>query len=141
MRSTLPNQLSFRLRSLIEAADLERDPLLIANGARLLAEVQQWEEKGERLLQRLAAFERTATSSGDSAPGSHADWAYQVLLDNDGPMPYREIADSIKARGFKHAREPKNPDKQLGDSVWTAMYEDARFTKVGRGVFDLTERL
>jgi hypothetical protein len=137
----MANQLSLRLKALIEAADLERDPLLISNGARLLAEVQQWEEKGERLLQRLAAFEHTATSSGDSRPESLADRAYEVLLDDGGPMPYREIAAAIKARGFKHAHEPKNPEKQLGDSVWTAMYEDARFTKVGRGVFDLTERV
>lgn len=51
-------------------------------------------------------------------------------------MPYREIAAVIRSRGFVHAREPKNPEKQLADSVWTAMYEDDRFDKVGRGIFD-----
>lgn len=56
-------------------------------------------------------------------------------------MRYREIAAVIKSRGFTHAREPKNPEKQLADSVWTAMYEDERFTKVGRGIFDLAERV
>jgi hypothetical protein len=56
-------------------------------------------------------------------------------------MRYREIAAIIRSRGFRHARTPKNPEKQLADSVWTAMYEDPRFTKVGRGIFDLKKRL
>jgi hypothetical protein len=56
-------------------------------------------------------------------------------------MPYREIAAVIKSRGFQHAREPKNPERQLPDSVWSAMYEDDRFTKVGRGIFELTDRV
>ena len=134
--------LSDRLRRLIQETDLDVNPLLVSDGARLLSEVQQWEEKGRRLEIRLAALERSTESSISLDKGkSLADWAYEVLIDHGGPMPYREIAAVIRSRGFKHAREPKNPEKQLADSVWTAMYEDDRFTKVGRGVFDLTERL
>lgn len=133
---------SQRLKMLIERTDVERDPLLIADAARLLSEVQQWEEKGERLENRISALERHGHSAAGTGPGkSLADWAHEVLAEEGKPMPYREIAAVIKSRGFIHAREPKNPEKQLADSVWTAMYEDDRFTKVGRGIFELTERL
>lgn len=135
-------KLSERLKALIEEADMDNDALLIADGARLLSEVQEWEAKGERLEKRVSALENSGHSfSGPNLGKSLADWAYEVLLDNAEAMPYREIASVIKARGFTHAREPKNPEKQLADSVWSAMYEDDRFTKVGRGIFDLTERL
>lgn len=138
----MDDKLSTRLQTLVEAADLEKDPLLVSDGARLLSDVQQWESKGEQLLQRVIGLERKAAStSGETRSLSLADRAYEVLLDDEGPMPYREIAAAIKARGFRHTREPKNPEKQLADSVWTAMHEDTRFTKVGRGIFDLTERL
>ncbi len=137
----MDNRLSTRLRTFVEAADLERDPLLVSDGARLLAEAQQWEEKGEQLLHRAVALERKASSPEEAGHRSLADRAHEVLLDEGSPMPYREIAAAIRARGFKHAREPKNPAKQLADSVWTAMHQDTRFTKVGRGIFDLTERL
>ena len=135
--------LSKRLKALIDGADIEKDPLLVADAARLLSEVQQWEEKGGRLEKRIAALENSGHSPfGPNLGKSLADWAYEVLVDNGQAMPYREIAAVIKARGFTHAREPKNPEKQLADSVWSAMYEDReRFTKVGRGIFDLTERL
>jgi HB1/ASXL restriction endonuclease-like protein with HTH domain len=136
------HNLSDRLKALIEGTKVETNPLLVADGARLLSEVQQWEEKGERLQKRVSALEQSA-SAPDSAvgPKSLADWAYEVLLDEGTAMPYREIAAIIKSRGFKHARVPKNPERQLADSVWSAMYEDERFTKVGRGIFDLAERL
>ncbi len=137
----MDTRLSTRLRTFVEAANLEKDPLLVSDGARLLAEVQQWEGKGEQLLQKAVALEHKATSLEGEGYRSLADRAHEVLLDEGGPMPYREIAAAIRARGFKHAREPKNPAKQLADSVWTAMHEDARFRKVGRGIFDLTERL
>lgn len=128
--------------ALIERTRIESEPLLVADAARLLSEVQQWEEKGSRLRGRIAALERHGHSAAGTGPGkSLADWAYEVLAEEGQPMPYREIAAAIKARGFTHAREPKNPQKQLGDSVWSAMYEDDRFTKVGRGIFELTERL
>jgi HB1, ASXL, restriction endonuclease HTH domain len=138
----MDKSLSDRLKALIERTEIDRDPLLVADSARLLSEVQQWEEKGGRLDNRVSALERHGHSPAGSGPGkSLADWAYAVLSDDGGPMPYREIAAVIKARGFTHAREPKNPEKQLADSVWSAMYEDERFEKVGRGIFDLTERL
>lgn len=133
--------LSKRLKALIARTDIEKDPMLVSNSARVLSEVQQWEEKGESLQRRVTALEQSAVAAGDGPPVSLADWAYEVLLDEGVAMPYREIAAVIKSRGFKHAREPKNPEKQLADSVWTAMHEDDRFTKVGRGIFDLTDRL
>jgi hypothetical protein len=134
--------LSDQLRALIQQTDLDENPLLVSDGARLLSEVQQWEERGQRLELRLAALERSTENAAAIEYGkSLADWAFEVLIDRGGPIPYREIAAVIRSRGFKHAREPKNPEKQLGDSVWTAMHEDDRFTKVGRGIFDLTERL
>lgn len=136
------NSLSDRLKTLIEGTDIEKNPLLIADGARLLSEVQNWEAAGRSLEKRLEGLER----SGGSVDAIHlsrslADRAFEVLADEGKAMRYREIAAVIKSRGFRHAREPKNPEKQLADSVWSAMYEDSRFTKVGRGVFDLTERL
>jgi len=133
--------LSERLKALIARTDIERDPMLISNGARVLSEVQQWEQKGESLQRRVAALEQSADEDEDRTPASLADWAYEVLLAKGAPMRYREIAAVIESQGFKHAREPKNPEKQLADSVWTAMYEDDRFTKVGRGIFDLADRL
>lgn len=136
------SELSSRLKALIERTEIDRDPLLVADAARLLSEVQQWEEKGSRLDNRVTALEQHGHSPAGAGQGkSLADWAYEVLLDNGSAMPYREIAAVIKSRGFTHAREPKNPEKQLADSVWSAMYEDDRFTKVGRGIFDLAERL
>lgn len=138
----MTEELSKRLKALIQGANIDSDALLVADGARLLSEVQQWEAKGERLEKRVAALENSGHAfSGANLGKSLADWAYEALLDNGEAMPYREIAAVIKARGFTHAREPKNPEKQLADSVWSAMYEDDRFTKVGRGIFELTERL
>jgi len=138
----MEKKLSTRLKELIGETEVDRDPLLVADAARLLSEVQQWEEKGSRLDSRISALERHGHSPSGAAQGkSLADWAYEVLSDNGSAMPYREIAAVIKARGFTHAREPKNPERQLPDSVWSAMYEDKkRFIKVGRGIFDLTER-
>lgn len=134
--------LTQRLKLLIHETDVEATPLLVADGARLLSEVQNWEATGESLEKRVDALER---SSGDSETvdlgGSLADRAFEVLTDEGKAMRYREIAAVIKSRGFRHAREPKNPEKQLSDSVWTAMYEDNRFKKVGRGIFDLANRL
>lgn len=135
--------LSERITALVQATDIERNPLLVAEGARLLSEVQGWEATGRSLEKRVEGLERSESVPGTGALNkSLADRAYEVLLDEGEAMRYREIAAAIKSRGFRHAREPKNPEKQLADSVWTAMYEDRRrFTKVGRGVFDLTERL
>lgn len=139
----MEKELSNQLKRLIQKTDIDRSPLVVADGARLLSEVQQWEEKGERLERRIAALEQSASSptAGTTGAKNLADWAYEVLLDEGLPMPYREIAAVIKSRGFQHAREPKNPERQLSDSVWSAMYEDDRFVKVGRGIFDLTERM
>ncbi len=134
--------LSQRLKALIDATDVAESPLLVSDGARLLSEVQLWEAQGESLEKRVSALERSGGDSDDAnRDKSLADRAYDVLLDEGKAMPYREIAAVIRSRGFRHAREPKNPEKQLADSVWTAMYEDGRFTKVGRGIFDLRERL
>lgn len=137
----MDKRLSEQLKELIERTDIDESPLVVADGARLLSEVQQWEEKGERLEKRIVALESSSSTAIGTATKSLADWAYDVLLDEGAAMPYREIAAIIKSRGFQHAREPKNPKRQLPDSVWSAMYEDDRFTKVGRGIFDLTDRL
>ena len=134
--------LSERLTKLIKSTDVEANPLIVAEGARLLAEAQELEHKEMRLTKRVDALEASPESYGE--PGTHkslAEWAYEVLSESDEPMRYRHIAVAIKERGFRHASKPKHPEKQLADSVWTAMYEDDRFVKVGRGIFDLTERL
>jgi hypothetical protein len=136
------NSLSERLKDMIQATDVDKNPLLIADSARLLSEVQDWEATGVALEKRVGGLERSGGApDAVDLTRSLADRAYEVLLEEGQAMRYREIAAAIKARGFRHAREPKNPEKQLADSVWTAMYEDDRFTKVGRGVFDLAERL
>jgi hypothetical protein len=134
--------LSERLKTLVRETDIEENPLLVADGARLLSEVQSWEATGKALEKRVTGLERSGgiPDAVDSAR-SLADRAFEVLRNEGQAMRYREIAAVIKSRGFRHSREPKNPEKQLADSVWTAMYEDDRFTKVGRGVFDLNERL
>ena len=104
--------------------------------------MRQWEARGESLERQVQALERSGGDVGVAEIGmTLADRAYDVLRDEGSAMRYREIAAVVKSRGFRHSREPKNPEKQLADSVWTAMYEDSRFTKVGRGVFDLSERL
>jgi hypothetical protein len=136
------NSLSERLKDMIQTTNVDENPLLIADCARLLSEVQGWEATGVALEKRVGGLERSeGTPDAVDLTRSLADRAYEVLLEEGQAMRYREIASAIKARGFRHAREPKNPEKQLADSVWTAMYEDDRFTKVGRGVFDLAERL
>lgn len=135
-------ELSDRLAQLVQGTDLRDHPELVSKGARLLSEVQKWEEEGELLRKAIDAFERsTADPSAEAdSPKSLADWAYEVLLDEGSAMPYREITEAIKSRGYKHTRMPKDPN-QLYDSVWGAIKKDQRFTKVERGVYDLTERL
>ena len=127
-----------RLTRRLGELDVREEPLKVAEGARLLAEVQEYERLGTSLEARVVAF--VDGTSGPPEARSLADWAYSVLSEAAGPMHYREIADAIRARGFKHARPPKNAERQLRDSVWTAMYEDARFVKVGRGIFGLSGR-
>jgi hypothetical protein len=135
------DSLTQRLKILIHETDIEAAPLLVADAARLLSEVQSWKATGESLEKRVDALERSdGSANAVDLGGSLADRAFEVLTDEGKAMRYREIAAVIKSRGFRHAREPKNPEKQLSDSVWTAMYEDNRFTKVGRGIFDLADR-
>jgi hypothetical protein len=125
-----------RILRAVKDVDLARNPARVAEGARLLADVQQHFRAQDALESRVAAF--LADRSSPSEVKSLADWAFEVLSEGDGgPMRYADVADSIRARGFKHSRPPKNPEKQLRDSVWTAMYEDPRFKKVGRGLFAL----
>lgn len=135
------SDLSTRLRDLISRTDLAAEPMRVSNAAKLLAEVQRWESQGESLRRQVAALEGAEGSPSSELGKSLADRAFEVLKDEGEAMRYREIAAVIKSRGFRHAREPKNPDKQLSDSVWTAMHEDTRFVKVGRGIFDLAERV
>lgn len=134
-------KLSKRIETVIARTDVRKHALAVSEAAKLLDEVQRWEEKGDRLTRRVAALEASPNGRDRGANRSLADRAYEVLRDHSGPMRYREIAVAIRERGFEHAREPKNPEKQLYDSVWTAMHEDDRFTKVGRGIFELSERL
>jgi hypothetical protein len=134
----MSNSLVEQLARKLGALDVREEPLKVAEGARLLAEIQDYEQLRANLEARVAAFIDGTT--GTPQTRSLADWAFSVLSEAGGPMHYREIADAIRARGFKHARPPKNAEKQLRDSVWTAMYEDARFVKVGRGIFGLSNR-
>jgi hypothetical protein len=122
----------------LDGLNVREDPHKVAEGARLLAEVQDYLRLGATLEARVAAYVDGANEAVRAR--SLADWAFDVLSKAEGPMHYREIAGAIRAQGFKHARPPKNAEKQLRDSVWSAMYEDARFVKVGRGIFDLRDR-
>lgn len=133
--------LSTRLKNLISRTDVAAEPMRVSTAAKLLAEVQRWESQGESLRRQVAALEDSDGSPDSELGMSLADRAFEVLKDEGAAMRYREIAAVIKSRGFRHAREPKNPEKQLSDSVWTAMHEDPRFVKVGRGIFDLVERV
>lgn len=135
-------ELSERLKMLIARTDVDSNPLLVANAARMLADAKQLEERWERFARKIDSLEQTGEAGSQTVPQkSQAEWAHEILADGDGPMHYRDIATEMTSRGYRHAREPKNPEKQLGDSVWTAMYEDGRFRKVGRGLFDLAARV
>lgn len=133
-----------KLAELLKNLDVTEDPRRMADGALLMAAAQEHERNGARLKAQIGEFIKgespTALVDGHKPL---ADWAYEVLQDSPGPMPYREVAAEIRGRGFKHARQPKYGDAQLPDSVWSAMHEDPkkRFVKVGRGIWDLTERV
>jgi HB1, ASXL, restriction endonuclease HTH domain len=122
----------------LDDLDVRREPLKVAEGAHLLADVQEYLRLQATVEARVAAFVDGANEPVGSR--SLGDWAFDVLSAGDSAMHYREIAAAIRAQGFKHARPPKNAEKQLRDSVWSAMYEDPRFVKVGRGIFDLRDR-
>jgi hypothetical protein len=131
---------------LLEALDgieVAAAPRRFADGALLLEEVQELEQRTARLEGQVRAFVADDASLPANGHRSLADWAYEVLKDSSGPMRYREIAAEIRGRGFRHARQPKHGEAQLADSVWSAMYEDPgkRFVKVGRGIWDLAERV
>jgi len=136
--------LTERLIEGLKSIDVASAPRRLAQGAMLLEAVQQHDTRGARLTAQVAAF----LAGVDERPAAEeqkplSDWAYEVLRDHGAPMRYREIAAEIRGRGFRHAREPKHGDAQLPDSVWSAMYEDPqkRFRKVGRGIWDLSERV
>jgi hypothetical protein len=131
--------LSDELTEILGNLDVTKDPRRVASGALLLEEVQRHEAERERLTKRVRDYVANKGSAQNGNPQSLADWAESVLRDADGPMPYREIAAVIRSRGFEHSRQPKNPE-QLRDSVWSAMFEDDRFVKVGRGIWDLASR-
>jgi hypothetical protein len=131
------------LADALKAIDVTKEPRRVAQGAMLLESVQEHEQKTARLAAQVEEF--LAGKTRDASANGHkplADWAFEVLSDSAGPMRYREIAAEIRGRGFRHAREPKYGEAQLPDSVWSAMHEDPkkRFTKVGRGVWDLSQR-
>lgn len=134
-------QLSERLARALSQIDIASEPLKLARGATLLEQVQRFEQEHSRLERQVDDFLANRGAPRVMSHKSLADWAYEVLRDNPGPMRYREIAAEIRGRGFQHAHEPKSPN-QLSDSVWSAMYEDSkqRFVKVGRGIWDLVER-
>ena len=134
----MANVLEERVARKLDDLNVREDPLKVAEGARLLAEIQEHLRLHATLEARVAAYVDGTSTTVETR--SLADWAFDVLSEAGGPMHYREIAAAIRAQGFKHARPPKNADKQLRDSVWSAMYEDARFAKVGRGIFDLRDR-
>jgi HB1, ASXL, restriction endonuclease HTH domain len=128
-----------RVARKLDTLDVRREPLKVAEGAHLLADVQEYARLGSTLEARVAAFVDGGSQSASTR--SLADWAFDVLSEAGGELHYREIAARIRAQGFTHSRKPKNnPEKQLRDSVWSAMYEDERFVKVGRGIFDLQSR-
>jgi hypothetical protein len=129
-----------RLTRELKTLDVTKEPGRVAAGALLLEELQEHERQGQRLVQRVSDFLARSTEAASDGR-SLADRAAEVLRDAGKPMRYREIAAEIRGRGFQHSRQPKNPD-QLADSTWSAMFEDPakRFIKVGRGIWDLSER-
>jgi hypothetical protein len=138
MTKTLSNaNASQRLTQELMGLDITKSPGRVAAGAALLEQIQEHDRQGERLLRQVADFLSGTSEHEDGR--SLADRAEEVLINNGGPMRYREIAAEIRGRGFKHAHTPKNPN-QLADSTWSAMYEDSRFVKVGRGIWDLASR-
>lgn len=127
---------------MLATLDVATAPRRYADGALLLEAVQEHEHRTARLEAQVLAFATGSEPPSVNGNKPLADWAYEVLQDSAGPMRYREIAAEIRGRGFRHARQPKNGDAQLADSVWSAMYEDpGRFVKVGRGIWDLAERV
>jgi hypothetical protein len=131
--------LSKQLARAIAALDVEANPRRVEEGARLLRELQAATREQERLAAHAEAFIAGTALRVAPRHKSLADWAEEVLLASPGPRRYREIAAEIRASGFQHTRTPKSPD-QLSDSVWSAMYEDDRFVRVGRGIWELTAR-
>ncbi len=127
------------LLAAVKNVDMDDDPARLEAGARLLGEVKEAAREQDLLAERVRLYIEESEAGRPVATKSLADWAEEVLLSSDGARRYREIAAEIRARGFRHARVPKSPD-QLADSVWTAMYEDPRFVKVGRGIWDLVIR-
>jgi hypothetical protein len=134
--------LTDRLVEALEALEVAAAPRRVADGALLLEAVQKHEQRTKQLEAQVLAFVAGGSPEPVDDHKPLAEWAYEVLRDSAGPMRYREIAAEIRGRGFRHARQPKSGDAQLADSVWSAMYEDPRkrFVKVGRGIWDLSER-
>jgi DNA-directed RNA polymerase delta subunit len=67
------------------------------------------------------------------------DWAYSILS-RRGAMQYTDIANVIKAEGYRPRHKQKKSGTQLRDSLWTLLVRDPRFVKVGRGTFDIADR-
>ena len=135
----MADDLQVQLAKSIAALDVAANPRRVEEGARLLGQLQEATREQERLAAHAERFIAGTEARLEASHKSIADWAEEVLLASEGPRRYREIAAEIRARGFQHARAPKSPD-QLADSVWSAMYEDERFIKVGRGIWELVSR-
>jgi hypothetical protein len=90
-----------RIARKLDSLNVREDPLKVAEGARLLAEVQEYLRLGATLEARVAAYVNGANEAVRAR--SLADWAFDVLSNADGPMQYRDIAAAIRAQGFTRA--------------------------------------
>jgi soluble P-type ATPase len=68
------------------------------------------------------------------------DRAYEILASSSGPMNYRDIAERVRAAGYKSRRLATGSQDQLKRSVWVALTRDERVVNVGSGTFDLAKR-
>jgi hypothetical protein len=133
-----------RLGDYVKDNDPATDPKY-AQVAGLLAEAAtEAQRHGQTLAQLSERTDQLLQAASVPVVARHfdtqADWCDDILKRSDGPRRYSDIADQMYEEGYRHAVTVKNPDRQLRDSIWVAMNEDARFVKVRRGTFDLVSR-
>lgn len=117
-----------------------------ADGAPIGSLAALYEERKAALYRREAEDkqheQRLAGLLGEGPrPGKTlAEFAEEGLRQAGGPVHRQELARIVEALGFRHSRSPKNP-QQLEHSLGALVSRDPRFVRVGRGLFDLAERV
>ncbi len=113
-------------------------PAESAQATLLLSEVQAWQREGETLSRRVAHILTAAPTI--LADHNLGDLIGDVLARSEGPMRPSRIANEVRALGYQHSGPTRNP-KQLENSVWARLANDARFVKISRGLWDIRGRL